>query len=204
MTAELPKQELLLKLLKMTTSSHDGEALAAVRRANSLLSSAGWDWDRLLAGKIVVVADPFSSIPTPDQYAKPTTSPQAPKPPRAPQPPPRQPPTPPPPHPQARTQPPPPKAARPNARPISTMPNKYPNGCWCCGDTVDAGLGFAFKPADVNIHLTPNPQSTSKWQVICCNCNTFNSPSMIPPHAARRTRKPAAIPPNAQPSTSQL
>lgn len=63
--SELPKQELLVKLLGMTTSSNDGEALVAMRKANALLASAGWDWAKLIAGKIRVVADPFATAATP-------------------------------------------------------------------------------------------------------------------------------------------
>jgi len=55
MSEDLPKQELLIKLLKMSTSPNDGEALIAVRKANELLKSAGWDWEKLVNGKIKVV-----------------------------------------------------------------------------------------------------------------------------------------------------
>jgi hypothetical protein len=37
--SDLPKHELLLKLLKMTTSSNDAEALVAMRKANQLRKS---------------------------------------------------------------------------------------------------------------------------------------------------------------------
>lgn len=69
--AELPKHELLLKLLKMTASTNDGEALVALRKANQLLASAGWDWDRLLAGKITVVGDPFGGLQRPHAQQSP-------------------------------------------------------------------------------------------------------------------------------------
>lgn len=65
MTQEVPKHELLLKLLKMTSSDNDAEALVAIRKATALLHSAGWDWDRLLAGKITVVGDPFGNLQRP-------------------------------------------------------------------------------------------------------------------------------------------
>lgn len=69
MSQELPKHELLLKLLKMTTSSNDAEALVAVRKANQLLATAGWTWDKLLAGKITVVGDPFGNLQRPKAQA---------------------------------------------------------------------------------------------------------------------------------------
>jgi hypothetical protein len=40
----------LFKLLGMTGSSHDGEALNALRRAQDLLAAAGMSWDDLLCG----------------------------------------------------------------------------------------------------------------------------------------------------------
>lgn len=68
--APLPKQELLLKMLNMTTADNDGQALVAIRKANALLASAGWTWEKLLLGKIVVVADPFANIKSPDSNKK--------------------------------------------------------------------------------------------------------------------------------------
>jgi len=62
---DIPKHELLLKLLKMTGSDNDAEALVAIRKATALLSSAGWDWDKLLSGKITVVGDPFGNLQRP-------------------------------------------------------------------------------------------------------------------------------------------
>jgi len=85
---EIPRHELLLKLLKMTNSPNDAEALVAVRKANHLLASAGWDWDKLLSGKITVVGDPFGNLqrpgpPTADSYTPMPTSPRAPPRPQA-------------------------------------------------------------------------------------------------------------------------
>jgi hypothetical protein len=88
MTQELPKHELLLKLLKMTASSNDAEALAAIRKANQLLAIASWDWDRLLAGKITVVGDPFGNLHRPQASQStemPREAPRAPSPRPAPQ-----------------------------------------------------------------------------------------------------------------------
>ncbi len=62
---ELPRQELLAKMLRMTTSDNDNVALVAIRKANELLRANGWDWDKLLKGKITIVEDPFKSISDP-------------------------------------------------------------------------------------------------------------------------------------------
>ena|SRR5258708_4987622 len=62
---ELPKQDLLLKLLGMTTSASDNEALMAIRRANELLTRAGWTWEMLLKNKIKVFENPFNGISDP-------------------------------------------------------------------------------------------------------------------------------------------
>lgn len=42
-------RERLVKLLMMTTSDKDGEALVAVRKANKLLRQLGVNWQELLA-----------------------------------------------------------------------------------------------------------------------------------------------------------
>ncbi len=47
--------ERLLKLLRMTASQHDGEALSAMRAANRLLASAGMDWEALLTGRVIEI-----------------------------------------------------------------------------------------------------------------------------------------------------
>lgn len=82
------KLETLIKVLLMTTSSTDGEALAAIRRANSMLKNASVDWRSLLEGKVTVVEDPFENIAAPKNYATaaPVNKPSRPAPP----PPPRQ------------------------------------------------------------------------------------------------------------------
>lgn len=70
--------DLLIKLLKMTTSSHDGEALVACRKANDVLKKFGGDWDALLRGKVTIIEDPFVNVKAPD------VRPQAPPPPPTP------------------------------------------------------------------------------------------------------------------------
>src|SRR6516165_7239708 len=90
---KLPKQDLLLKILRMTTSDNDNVALNALRRANEFLSKNGWDWDKLINAKIRIAADPFSNLETPQSYngSRHHTAPTPPPHPQAPtpQPPPR-------------------------------------------------------------------------------------------------------------------
>jgi len=40
---------LFVKLMSMTTSSHDGEALVAIRKANAILAEANVNWEEFLA-----------------------------------------------------------------------------------------------------------------------------------------------------------
>lgn len=42
--------ELLLKLMRMTTSDSDGEALVAIRKANAMLAAEKKDWSDVLGG----------------------------------------------------------------------------------------------------------------------------------------------------------
>lgn len=203
MADELPKQELLAKLLKMTSSSNDGEALTAMRKANSLLASAGWDWDRLLAGKITVVGDPFATLQTPEVH-KPSSAPKAPRRASAPPPPP-----------------PPPTAAqmrmaqdaadhakRASAaaqaaarakikKPYSTKPNIYPGGCYCCGLTVEVGKGFVFHPKQENSLVKQDI-----WAPICTSCNT--SRAFVPVVKTKRVFPPEPDLRNVNPDLSNL
>lgn len=49
-------RERLTKLMAMTTSSNDGEALNAMRMANKIIKAAGTSWEELLAnGRVSVV-----------------------------------------------------------------------------------------------------------------------------------------------------
>ena len=152
-----------MKILGMTTSDNDGQALVAIRKANKLLADAGWTWERLIAGKITIVQDPFNGVG--DSFANMFTA--APK---------------------AKTSTPAPKAATPTpmaARPaptppsqnipwtaggsngaISGMRNKYVGFCYCCGVEVPAGNGFFFTPSH------RNPAAPNKWHVVCVPCNT--------------------------------
>lgn len=71
----------LIKMMGMTTSDNDGQALVAIRAANALLRKLNTDWDSILRGKISIIADPFGDIPVVQQAPKPpapkadTTSP---------------------------------------------------------------------------------------------------------------------------------
>lgn len=56
---------LLIKLLKMTTSSNDGEALVALRKANKTIIDQGWDWESLLLAKVKIIGDPFAGLHRP-------------------------------------------------------------------------------------------------------------------------------------------
>lgn len=169
----LPKQELLVKLMGMTTAENDHEALAALRRANALLSAAGWDWAKLIHGKITVVADPFAAIADPRPTAPTATTQRTPAPgrpqpmrPRSPPPydsdqhgwgpvfggGPSAPPSPPPQAPTSLT----------NIKGVSV--NRFPGFCWCCAQEVIAGRGFVFKPR------AHNPYGPDKFMVICAPC----------------------------------
>jgi hypothetical protein len=151
---ELPKQELLIKLLGMTTSTNDPEALSALRKANALLRSAGWDWEKLVRGRITVIADPFTSLATPTpkesngrapppmtptMAARPTTAP-----PRLAAPPPQA-----------------PVLRGTPTNPISTHPNAFAGHCHCCGIEVVAMAGTIF-----------HSHGNTAWKIACSTCNT--------------------------------
>ena len=52
--------ERLIKLLQMTTSPNEGEAITAMRMANTYVRDRlQTDWEAILRGKVTVVADPF-------------------------------------------------------------------------------------------------------------------------------------------------
>jgi hypothetical protein len=144
----LPRQELLTKLLKMTTSANDGEALAAMRKANDLLARAGWDWDRLIAGKIRIVEDPFKNLqtptgPTPASKSRPAYAPTPPMPP----PPPQRPQT------------------TPHTWPLGINPNRFASFCYCCGHEVVTNAGVLFRPSSIVVG------APSDLKVACKSCN---------------------------------
>lgn len=160
MTEELPKQELLLKLLKMTTSSNDGECLTAIRKANALLLSSAWDWDMLIHAKIRIIEDPFKNLGTPPTGAKaPANSgsyaptPGASTPPRPP--------------------------TQKTTWPIGINPNRFAGWCYCCGNEVVANAGVIFKPHQYH-SAAPND-----WKIACLACNQT---ATVTAYAASRKR----------------
>lgn len=46
-----------IKLMMMTTSSHDGEVLNAIRMANAMLGEMNNNWEELLRGKVRMEAE---------------------------------------------------------------------------------------------------------------------------------------------------
>lgn len=145
----------LAKLLKMTTSSNDGEAINAMRMANKLLATNGFDWDKLLAGKITIVGDPFGDIEAPPQSRNNGSRRTAPA-----RTPPSTPdwgqPTSPPPN--YNAPPPPPQSP-------GVIQNSFAGDCWCCGLGVPAQGGKVFKPADHGVLRGP------RWACICPSCD---------------------------------
>ncbi|KKM21580.1 hypothetical protein LCGC14_1633980 [marine sediment metagenome] len=61
---QAPKFEKFIKLMKITTSPSEGEAVNAIRMANSLLLEANLDWDDFLRGKAKIVGGSVSSQTT--------------------------------------------------------------------------------------------------------------------------------------------
>jgi hypothetical protein len=160
-TSSLPKQELLIKLLRMTESDNDPEALAALRKANAFMRSAGWDWEKLINSKIRIIADPFSGLGQPIAGGiRPTSAP------------------PPPPRP-APAQPP-----KPQTWPLGINPNKFAGFCYCCGNEVLANSGVIFRPYQFNT------TAANDWKVACLSCNgtTSRSGARVFNYAASRQR----------------
>lgn len=157
MSEELPNLSLLIKLLKMTTSSNDAEALLAVRKANEQLQKFGGDWERLLRSRVTIIgADPFSAIPEPPKPApfrrpEPTTSytntwnqnPERPVPNPRP----------------AASQTPPTNPAATNSR----RANMYAGYCFCCGIPVPVNAGII-------------ERISQKWETICSPCEQTKAP----------------------------
>lgn len=193
MSEELPNLSLLIKLLKMTTSSNDAEALLAIRNANKQLSKFGGDWESLLRSHVTIIgADPFQNIEAPPQSTR-----QRPTAPRATAPTPRRPASPqwggggttystgggggagtpqPPPRPTPTPQPPPPPP--PPWTVPSPRPNRYAGHCFMCGYNVPISDG-------VTRYL--GTQSAGKWEVFCGSCDTqINAGTAIPKRRATK------------------
>lgn len=211
---KLPKQDLLLKIMNMTTVAEDTVALVALRRANKLLEEAGWSWEKLLLGKIVVVADPFSNIQAPPKkeespYSSASSIPPRPQPAR------------PKPTPQAAFT---PAFTRPrpirNSAPqtdydwgtkspasapsssaggatLGSKPNKYPGFCFCCGDHVPVTTGVVFNPKD------HNSAAADKWSIACAPCNRSKPRVQMSP-ARRNTPLHPSVDPALQGAAPKL
>lgn len=65
--------ELLLKLMRMTTSDNDGEALVAIRKANAMLAAEKKDWEDLIV-RSSQVRSQDNSFRTPPSQRKPPPS----------------------------------------------------------------------------------------------------------------------------------
>jgi len=120
------KLDTLIKVLLMTTSDNTSEALAAIRRANVLLRNASTDWDKLLRGKVTVVADPFTNICAPDTKSEFKSAPIVPD------------------KPQVHTPPQPPLPKTPTYFPQAARHNNTNTSagrCFNCDDHVLAGCG---------------------------------------------------------------
>ena len=146
----------MIKLLRMTESDNDGEALTALRKANAFLRSAGWDWEKLVNSKIKIIEDPFKNLGTPPGGNKMSApgfnQPMQPPPPRQPPPPPTQ----------------------KKSWPLGIAPNRFAGWCYCCGVEVVANAGVIFKPYEYHA------QAVNDWRVACFLCNgTQTSPGAL-------------------------
>ena len=173
-TTELPKQDLLAKLLGMTTSNNDGEALNAIRKANLLMKSAGWTWADLISKKIKIIENPFTGLGDPRQKM------------------------PPPPRPrgtgmatewndgkaQGSAQ--PQSNLKPPLSPISTKPNYYAGFCYCCGAQAAAHDGFIFIP------FAFNSAARQTSSIICTTCNVPYQTIHDHPAKHKKNYKPSA------------
>ena len=146
---DIPRQELLVKLMNMTTSDNDGEALTALRKANGLLRTAGWDWTKLIEGKIKIMPDPFAGLGVPAAPIRANDRPAGSTPPRS-----------------TYSPPPPPPTRKPQTWPLGIKPNSYAGWCYCCGKEVLANSGIIFRPNQFHV------AASSDWKVSCLPCNS--------------------------------
>jgi len=73
---DIPSLSLLIKLINMSTSDNDGEALVALRKANKIVKEFG-GWEPILRGKVTVIGDPFADLTAPPKRE--TAPPPAPR-----------------------------------------------------------------------------------------------------------------------------
>lgn len=194
--------KLVIKLMKMTNSTVDNEALMALRKANEKIKALGWDWETLLESKVTIVEDPFGKIKEVIKTQSSTIKPQAPSRPQAQQTSQQQ---------QTQSQahyntyktPPKPsataqwqaqqaaaqkaaqnyqKATQPRPpRPLvnSIVPNKKDDNCFVCGEFVNAWKGTRFVPKSFNSN------ATSAIECICDKCNQ-SATIKVPERRAKR------------------
>jgi len=150
---DIPSLSLLIKLINMSTSDNDGEALVALRKANKIVKEFG-GWEPILRGKVTVIGDPFADLQAPPKRE--TSPPPAPRRP-TPQPAPRP----------ARQQwsPPPRPAPQPQAKPApAANPRlrfaKNSNGYW----NVKADRAYPMNPGDV--HIVSSKKGDKKIRVM--------------------------------------
>lgn len=165
--AKLP---MLIKLMGMTQSEQDGEALAFLRKANKIVKDAGWTWEKILLGKVKVIADPFTNIqaPPPKPNSSRGTTPSQPSTPNR--------------SGYGSTVPPKPQAPRPKV-PHSTFPNKYVGHCWQCGNFVDTGKGW----------LVRDPSGRNQFVVLCDYDNRDSSIPLRPTRTKRQKPSTSSI-----------
>lgn len=60
---DTPDYAMFLKLMNLTTSQYDNEALSAIRMANAVLARTNQTWEDLLHNKIVMIAPPSTAKP---------------------------------------------------------------------------------------------------------------------------------------------
>jgi hypothetical protein len=176
--AEIPKQELLIKMMGMTTSDNDGQALVALRKANKLLADNGWSWEKLIQGKVKVVENPFANAANPFGDRDRVVQRQGPIPtPR--------------PDPVFRPAPAAPKPSAPKsywattANPLSTVRNRFPDHCYGCGLEQLPGKGWLFDPWNFV------PTAQSKWRVVCDSCNNGGRAIYSRPEPPIKGKKPS-------------
>lgn len=157
--------DLLVKLLGMTQSSSDNEALLATRKANQYVKEKlNTTWEDLLKGRVTMVADPFNSRPAPEVNSTKPPPMYAPRPQPTPAPQPAYTPayqTP------RRPRPQPPQPQRPDPPPRAPAPdlgtgfqarreNRFSGKCMTCLRPVPAGKGWL-----------SGQNSAGQFQIVC-------------------------------------
>jgi hypothetical protein len=138
----------------MTTSSNDGEALSAMRKANAQLTKFNLTWPEFVKARITVAADPFALQPTQSangskapppaspsmqsQYAASQQSTRAPKP------------TPPRPAPKPTYAPPPPPPPAEYTYAAGAKPNKFSTICANCSRKLAPGDGVLWRVKNIS------------------------------------------------------